>query len=528
MRKDNKKPKKKEENKDVLDEIIEEINALDDNAPAEGGQPEEPAGDDLEFDYGFLDKKKPEKSAKNKERSGKNEENVRRRDRIPYENSDQPEGVDGEAAPAHAQQADGQTPGGVQQYVQGPQFAGQPYPGQPYPNQQGYPMRNGAPMPRRKKKRKKKQRSRLPGVLILTTLIFGVSVVLSMIIIGYGRDMLGIGKSETNHLINIPEGAGTIEISEMLESEGIIKSPKAFQLFSRLRQTDTAYIAGEHFVRPNMAYEAIINELTSVKQEEQGETVEVTFPEGVTVLQAANILEEEGICKASDFLFYFNAGGLGYDFENLLPSDTSLKFYRMEGYLFPDTYFFYKGMDIDQICQKIYNNFNNKIYAEDRLEKMEQLGLSLDELITFASIVQKEAATTDVMTLVASVFWNRLNNPDIFPMLQSDPTSNYAKDVVGKHMDVYDQTFVDAYDTYVTNGLPSGPICNPGIEAIDAVLENFESPYFYFYANINTGKTYFAVDIDEHEANIDMVDQQYAEEKAAAAAAEAAAAAAGN
>ena len=83
MRKDNKKPKKKEENKDVLDEIIEEINALDDNAPAEGGQPEETAGDDLEFDYGFLDKKKPEKSAKNKERSGKNEENVRRRDRIP-------------------------------------------------------------------------------------------------------------------------------------------------------------------------------------------------------------------------------------------------------------------------------------------------------------------------------------------------------------------------------------------------------------------------------------------------------------
>ncbi len=521
MRKDNKKPKKKEQNKDVLDEIIEEINALDDNAPAEGGQPEEPAGDDLEFDYGFLDKKKPEKSAKNKEHGSKEDDNVRRRDRIPYENNGQPEGADAGEAAAPAQPADPEAPAGVQQNVQGPQFAGQPYPGQPYPNQPGYPMRNGAPMPRKKKKRKKRQRSRLPGVLILTTLIFGVSVVLSMIIIGYGRDMLGIGKSETNHLIVIPEGAGTIEISEMLESEGIIKSPKAFQMFSRLRQTDTAYIAGEHFVRPNMAYEAIINELTSVKEEEQGETVEITFPEGYTVLQAANLLETEGICKASDFIFYFNAGGLGYDFENLLPSDTSLKFYRMEGYLFPDTYFFYKGMDIDQICQKIYNNFNNKM-TQERLDRMNALGLSLDELVTFASIVQKEAATTDVMTMVASVFWNRLENPDIFPRLESDPTSNYAKDVVARHMDVYDQTFVDAYDTYVTEGLPSGPICNPGIEAIDAVLEKMETSYFYFYANINTGMTYFADTLEEHEANIDMVEQQYADERAAAAAAEAA------
>lgn len=524
MRKDNKKPKKQEENKDVLDEIIEEINALDDNAPAEGGQPEKADDEGLEFDYGFLDKKKPEKSGK-KGNAAKEEENVRRRDRIPYENNGQPEGMETEPAEAPAQPAEAQpAPGGVQQYVQGPQFGGQPYPGQPY-NPYGNQMRNGAPGPRKKKKRKKRQRSRLPGVLILTTLIFGVSVVLSMVIIGYGRDMLGIGKSETNHLIVIPDGAGTIEISELLESEGIIKSPKCFQMFSRLRQTDTAYIAGEHFVRPNMAYEAIINELTTVKEEEQGETVEITFPEGYTILQAANLLESENICKASDFIFYFNAGDLGYDFESLLPSDSSLKFYRMEGYLFPDTYFFYKGMDVDQVCQKIYNNFNNKIYAEDRLKRMEELGLSLDELITLASIVQKEAATTDVMTMVASVFWNRLENPDIFPKLESDPTSNYAKDVVGRHMDVYDQTFVDAYDTYETPGLPSGPICNPGIEAIDAVLRKESSDYFYFYANINTGITYFATTIEEQEANIDMVDQQYADEKAAAAAAEAAAAA---
>ena len=138
---------------------------------------------------------------------------------------------------------------------------------------------------------------------------------------------------------------------------------------------------------------------------------------------------------------------------------------------------------------------------------MESLGLSLDQLITFASIVQKEAANTDTMTLVASVFWNRLRNSDVFPLLQSDPTSNYAEFIKSK-MDVYDKTVVDAYDTYVGPGLPPGAICNPGIEAIDAVLENFESNYFYFIANIYTGQTYFSETLEEHNNYQEMVEGQ--------------------
>ena len=312
-------------------------------------------------------------------------------------------------------------------------------------------------------------------------------------IIAFGRDMLGIGKSENTHLIVIPEGATTEEISELLKDEGIIKSPECFQLFSRLRKSDSLYIAGEHFVRPNMAYETIINELTSVDEENQQETIEVTFPEGSTLFESAQILEENGICSADDFIFYFNSGGLGFEFENRLPTDATLKFYKMEGYLFPDTYFFYENMSPEQVCQKIYLNFNNKM-TDERYAKMESLGLSLDQLITFASIVQKEAANTDTMTLVASVFWNRLRNSDIFPLLQSDP------------------------------GLPPGPICNPGIDAIDAVLENYESNYFYFIANIYTGQTYFSETLEEHETYQAMVEEQVDEYIASSNAAEAEAA----
>lgn len=371
--------------------------------------------------------------------------------------------------------------------------------------------------PKGKKRKRKRKRNRLPGVLILTVFIFAVSICLSLVIIAFGKDMLGIGKGDTTHLIVVQEGETTDQIAQMLHEEGIIKSPECFKLFMKLRKSNDTYIAGEHFLSPNMAYETIISKLTDY--EEEKETVEVTFPEGITIYDAANILEENGVCSAEDFIFYFNSGGYGFEFEQRLPVDTSLKFNRMEGYVFPDTYYFYSNMDPEQVCQKIYNNFNSKM-TDERYAQMEKLGLSLDQLITFASIVQKEAASVDTMTLVASVFWNRYNNQDIFPLLQSDPTSNYANDVIKPHMEVYDETIIDAYDTYKGAGLPPGAICNPGLEAIDAVLANFQSPYFYFIANINTGQTYFSETLEEHEANQAIVEEQYAEQKAAEATAD--------
>ncbi|MDE6784812.1 MAG: endolytic transglycosylase MltG, partial [Ruminococcus sp.] len=275
---------------------------------------------------------------------------------------------------------------------------------------------------------------------------------------------------------------------------------------------DLGYVVGEHFVRPNMPYETIIEELTKIPTEEMGESIQITFPEGITLIDAGNLLEENHICDADDFIFYFNSGGYGVSFEDLLPLDSSIKFQRMEGYLFPDTYFFYENSTPEEVCQKIYYNFDQKL-DDERRARMSELNLSLDQLITFASLVQKEASRRAVMNDVASVFWNRLNNSDIFPLLQSDPTSNYSKDVIRPNMQYFDQTIVDAYDTYKSPGLPPGPICNPGLDAIDAVLTAKQTDYFYFIANINTKETYFAADLDEHEANQAMIEEQYAEAK---------------
>lgn len=402
----------------------------------------------------------------------------------------------------------------------------------PPPVQQDYiPQRNNAAVKRNNAhhKKKKKKRSRLPGVLILTVFIFAVSICLSLVIIAFGRDMFGIGKSDNTKLIVVPENATTKEISELLYDEGIINSPKCFQLFTKFRKSADVYLAGEHFVSPSMAYETIINKLTSVEEESQKEAVSITFYEGINLYEAAELLDDEGVCKADDFLFNFNASDYGFDFEKYLSKDTNtLKFTetRMEGYLFPDTYTFTKDMDPEEVCQKIYFNFNQKM-TEDRLERMAKLNLSLDQLITFASIVQKEVNNREEMNHVASVFWNRLEHTDAetVGMLQSDPTKNYSE-IIRSHMEVINKDIINAYDTYVSKGLPPGAICNPGLEAIDAVLEKMPSDDYYFIANIYTGETKFAKTNDEHEQNKAIVQADQEAEKERREAEEAAAAAA--
>lgn len=174
-------------------------------------------------------------------------------------------------------------------------------------------------------KPKSKKRSgpsgRLPMVLILTTIIFTVAISLSIIIISVGRDMLAIGKSEDIKIINIPAGSNTEDVAQILYDEGIIKIPKAFVFISKMGDADTKYIAGEHQVSPSYAYETLINELTTDRSLEK-ETVDVTFLEGCDLISAGKKLEEAGVCEAERFVYYFNSGDYGFEFEKYLPVST--------------------------------------------------------------------------------------------------------------------------------------------------------------------------------------------------------------
>ncbi|MBR3267554.1 MAG: endolytic transglycosylase MltG [Oscillospiraceae bacterium] len=369
--------------------------------------------------------------------------------------------------------------------------------------------------PIRKKKRRKKTR-KLSCTLVLLTLILALSSVLSVAILAVAKEMYGIDKDIQEKIVVIPQGAGTAEIAKQLEEEKLISLPRVFRLVSRMNKKDGQYIAGEHVLSASMSYEAMIEELCYNHVDER-EYVRVTFREGITLLDAAKMLQENEVCDAEQFLFYFNAGGYGFRFEEYLPETTtnSLKFQRMEGYCFPDTYEFYVGEDPNIVAQKIYANFDSKLTDGD-YRKMEELNMTLDEVITLASIVQGEAPFPDSMRMVSSVFHNRLNNKAMFTKLQSDPTKKYANEVIAPNLEISNELMLTAYNTYEGQGLPPGAINNPGRDAIEATLYPDDTPYYYFNANINTKQIYYSITYDEHLRHLAEVEQQYKEAEAAA------------
>lgn len=352
----------------------------------------------------------------------------------------------------------------------------------------------------------KKRSARLPMVLMLTTLIFTVAICLSVLIIAVGRDMLAIGKDESLKMVTITEGANAKTVAKILADEEIIQIPKAFEIIAKISGADTDFIPGEYELSPSDAYETIITKLTTDISEYK-ETVNITFVEGISIFEAAQKLEEEGVCNAERFIYYFNAGGYGFDFEDKLPSSSASKFYRMEGYLFPDTYTFYVDSDPESVCMKIYQNFDNKI-TEKYYSQMNKLGMTLDEVITLASIVQAEASSNESMKMVASVFENRLADPDNFPKLESDPTTYYVDEIIKPNIEIPSDSIFEAYDTYQGNGLPPGAIGNPGLDAIEAVLYPADTDYYFFYANIDTKEIYYAKTNEEHEENKRIVQEQ--------------------
>lgn len=212
--------------------------------------------------------------------------------------------------------------------------------------------------------------------------------------------------------------------------------------------------------------------------------VTVTIPEGYSFMQIARLLEQKGVCSAEDF---YN------ECQTYTPQSFSIpisedRCFRMEGYLFPDTYRFYINDNPRNVLIKMLNNFRSKV------------GDVSDETLILASIIEREARSEKHMKLVSSVFHNRLNNRKEFLYLNADPTRDYVNQYITDNPLVSNQSkFAPLYNTCGKRiGLPAGPICCPGLQAIRAALEPTESPYYYFFY----GKDYdnhYSVTLEEHE-----------------------------
>jgi len=229
-------------------------------------------------------------------------------------------------------------------------------------------------------------------------------------------------------------------------------------------------------------------------------TVRVTFPEGLTVSQIAQLLEENGVCSASEFMAEANnplsIGDYGFEIPNI-----EERAFLLEGYVFPDTYEFYRNESASAALSRFLKNTQSKL-NEDVEARCEELGYTVDEVLVIASIIQEEAGNPAEMGKVSSVIHNRLDSRR-FPKLQCDVATFYLRDYVKPYVDeMRYEEFVELYNTYHCEGLPAGPITNAGMNAINAALYPEDTDYYYFVTD-SDGNYLYAETWNEHLDNCD-------------------------
>lgn len=342
-------------------------------------------------------------------------------------------------------------------------------------------------------RKKHGSKRKLKTGILYTVFVVGFSIILSVIMIYAIYDIFGFNKQEGQVVLTVEKDTSVSSLSKLLKQNKIINQPSIFQLYAKLKDVEP-YNAGEYTLNKNMSYDQIIYSMKS--QSREYNTVTVTITEGQSLVEISKILEDNGVCSANEFISALQTKTFGFDFEDQIPSDTGV-YFPYEGYLFPDTYDFFIDENVDSVIKKFFVNFDAKI-TDEMKARMEEMGLTLHETLTLASIIQKEAGSNEEMKRVSSVFHNRLNDPGTFPTLDSDVTIFYVNDFIKPYSD--SQELYDSYNTYRCKGLPIGPITNPGLEAIDAALYPDDTPYYFFVTDSN-GKYYYAATLTEHEAN---------------------------
>lgn len=308
---------------------------------------------------------------------------------------------------------------------------------------------------------------------IFLSVIAGIGIlILIFSIICLNQLNTPLDKSGSEKIFIIEEGQGLEEISEALESEGLISNKWIFFYYLWLQKKASNLQAGEYGLSAAMDIPEIANKI--IRGEVIENWIKVTIPEGWTNKQTEQRLLNFGLINSED----------------KLPADK-------EGYLFPDTYYFYKDSNINDIAEKMLNNFDKKV-TEDLKKEIENQGKTLYDILIMASLIEKEVITEEDMAIVSGVFWNRLedNHP-----LESCATIAYILGIDKWRYSVEDTKIESPYNTYRNVGLPPTPINNPGLSAIKSAVYPVETDYYFFLTDPETGNTIFSKNLQEHNAN---------------------------
>ncbi len=308
----------------------------------------------------------------------------------------------------------------------------------------------------------------------------------------------------------IRTGDMTSDIADNLYELGLIDNTFMFSLLSKVNGFDGAYQAGTHYLLEGLDYDEIMFLLT-----QRSVSVTVTFPEGITYEEMKIRLHEAGLtfsdaemdeCMDSPNLF------TDYRFVSQIEL-TEGRDHVLSGYLFPDTYEFDVNASAETILSTMLNNTESKLYDE-YYERAESLGMTMDQIMTLASIIQSESNNMTDMMYISSVFRNRMNSSDeSMHYLGSDATINFIRRMNGLDPDIIlsadDLSLDSPYNTYMYQGLPPGPICMPGVDAIQAALYPEPNSNYLYFCSDGLGGTLFAVTLADHEANVAIFQANY-------------------
>lgn len=281
---------------------------------------------------------------------------------------------------------------------------------------------------------------------------------------------------------DIPTGSNSRTIAKQLAAEKLIRSEYAFRLLVRHREIGRRLQAGTYILQRNMS----LSDILDAFEKGQVTLVSWTVPEGLTVAAIAKLWEATGFGTATAFEEATEADGLLERYG--IPEDKTV-----EGYLFPNTYKFAKGTTVEKVVEMMLGEFEKR-WSETFDVEVRDLGRTRHEIVTLASIIEKEAQSASERPRISSVFHNRLKRNW---RLQADPTVLYALGNPERLLTRADLSVDSPYNTYKSKGLPPGPIANPGIDSIMAALRPEKTDYLYFVA-IGKGKHHFSKTLSEH------------------------------
>lgn len=374
---------------------------------------------------------------------------------------------------------------------------------------------------RKEKELKNETPSALGGVfkaLLYITAVLIVSIVCAYFIIQFANDVFAFVKPEEEVEVVIPSDATVSDVADILGKGGVIKYPTLFKLYAKLMEEDgvdedgnSVFIAGTYTVSPMKNYMQLLPYF--MEKSKPREVVWVTFPEGSSIKEMIDILVDDyGIASREAFEAAINDYDYGFDFLEGLDALEG-RYYRLEGYLFPDTYQFYTDSSAETVIYKMLLNFRDKLAylsSSDKTykDRLDELGMTLDEVVTLASMIEWEVKYPIDYDQVSSVFYNRLGNKANFPRFDSDATTVYAIMMeTGERPETLgaeELAFDNPYNTRKYAGFPPGAISNPGFEALYSAFYPAKTKYYYFIAQSN-GYNLYARTLSAHNANVAAV-----------------------